>query len=160
MYIAVVWCIHLLTPLSKGNKGPIQLFSCGAALFGVKNVTGKKKKEPIRPPSIYLKKAVLINGKQKQNTKKKSTKSYSEYLWTSHGICWALTFCRFLETIALSQSGRNAKILTNYLWDNQLSCTIYLRLDITKCLLVEQAGQWSNSLWNTAKPSSWTEKHP
>lgn len=61
----------MLTALSKGNKGPIQLFSCGAALFGVKNVTGKKKKkEPIRPPSIYLKKAVLINGKQKQNTKK------------------------------------------------------------------------------------------
>lgn len=52
------------------------------------------------------------------------------------------------------------QILTNYLWDNQLFCTVCLRLNMLKCLLVEQGRQWSNSLWNGTKPTSRTDKHP
>lgn len=51
----------------------------------------------------------------------------------------------------LSQSERNAKTLTNYLWNNQLFRTVSLRLNIMKCLLAEQAREWSNSFWNGMK---------
>lgn len=123
----------------------------------------RMKVYPVGPVGLLSQKGSANKGETKTPSQIKPTKiiitqSYSEYLWSWHGICQALRFCIFLEMTVLSQSERNAKILTNYLWDNQLFYTVNLRLNIMKCLLVEQAQQWSNSFWNGMKPRSWMEK--